>query len=187
MEWWLIIGAVVIMALVFAYREHNRERRRLGKLFKLLAAKHRDQAKAGSFLYLPELFFEKDHGSYRLGAMATSGSPGDGPFTYLKLRMAEDCALKATLKRKDAKADAAVALEEAYGIKGAGWEELTHLLKPRLARKLLESRLKGLELRLNRADIALHLEGFVQDKEALDEMIELAGLLAEACQEEAPA
>ena len=193
MEWWLIIGAVVIVALVFAYREHGQESRRLGKLFKLLAAKHRGQVKRGSFLLLPQLRFETDHGAYWLGTLANSGSHGDpqgggnGPFTFLILQMPKDSGRQFSLRRKAGQADAAVTLEEAYRIKGTGAEELIRFLPPRLARKLLESRLSGLELRLEGAEITLHSEGYAQSKEALDEMIELAGLLAEACLERAAA
>lgn len=181
MEWWVVIGGIVFLAVVFSFREHRRESRRLGKLFRLLAAKHRGHAKSGNLFYLPELFFENDHGSFRLGAMATSGSSGNGPFTYLKLRMAQDCGLQIRLKRRNRSAGYAVKLDEAYRVSGADADSLPALLPPRLARKILETQLPGLELRIAGGEISLHLEGYVQSKETLEEMIELAVLTAQAC------
>ncbi len=58
---------------------------------------------------------------------------------------------------------------------------MRRVLDLRLRQKLLDSRHLRLEVALNRAKISVHIDDYVKSAADLDEMIEIATLLAENC------
>ena len=110
MIWWVIIPAVIVAALGYAYWEHNKVSRRLATLFAPLAAANSGDVKAATVLALPVLRFERDGRRYVVGAMANGGPlvsgtasrPGfNGPFTFANLELPFDTGQELRIQRSD--------------------------------------------------------------------------------------
>ncbi len=60
MYWWLIISSIIVVALVYAYRDQQSKNRLLTEVYTLLAEKYQGEVKPGSLLAFPQLRFEMD-------------------------------------------------------------------------------------------------------------------------------
>lgn len=200
MTWWLIIGAVVAAALGYGYWDHTKESRHLARLFARLAEKHGGASTGGSFLALPRLRFEMDDRRYFVSAMASSGAIGPvrGPFTFVEVELPFDTGQTLHLERGMSVQQAVDRLvdtvtpgtqattgdkdfDSAFGIKGGDQALISALLGATVRHKLLASQLPRPEVRLNGQKIGVHMDGIAGSKAELEEMIEIAALLAAHC------
>jgi hypothetical protein len=207
MIWWIVIPAVIAAALAYAYWEHGKQGRRLANLFTPLAASLGGEVKAATFLALPQLRFERDGRKYTVGAMASGGPnvsgsasrPGfNGPFTFANLELPFDTRQELRILRADKLdrgADAVVNtvaggyrptsgdedFDRAFRIKARDQAFVDRVLEARLRRKLLDSPQQRLEVALAGAKISVHIDDYVKSAGDLDEMIEIATLLADNC------
>ena len=201
MHWWFIIAAVIGAALYYAYREHTRRSRDLGRLFGLAAAKRRGSVTPGTSLVLPQLHFEIDGRDFRVGAMPTSGGegPDGGPFCFVDVALGVDTGQQLRLAARDveATADAARrlgqpppdgrpatgdhAFDTAFRMKWNNEDFAARLLDARLRRKLLAARLPRLDIRLDGARLSVHTDGYVETLIDLDELIDIAATIAARC------
>jgi hypothetical protein len=197
MVWWLVIAAVIAAALAYGYWDHTKQSRRLARLFAILAAKRRGRVKAASFLALPQLRFEIDGRKVLVAAMATSGAetPDSGPFTLVDLELTFDSGQKVRIERGRGGANALVeavvpgrypvtghgTFDQAFRIVGGDPAFISRLLDPRVRWKLLDSRLPQLKLRVNGRQISVHMDGIASSTAELEELIDIAVLLADHC------
>ena len=207
MIWWSVIPAVIVAALAYAYWEHGKQGRRLTRLFAPLAASHGGEVKAATLLALPQLGFERDGRKYLVGAMASGGPnvsgtasrPGfNGPFTFADIELPFDTGHELRILRTD-KLDRGVdtvvnsvagsyrptsgdeAFDRAFRIQANDQAFVDRVLAARLRDKLLCSRQQRLEVALTGTKISVHIDEYVKSAGDLDEMIEIATLLAENC------
>lgn len=204
MTWGLVIGAVIVAALVYGYWEHGKDSRHLAKLFAVLAAKYGGQVKRGSFLALPQLRFERDGRAVLVGALATSGqvaagsSGYSGPFTFVDLELPFDSGQKIRAERATGLdhhagrlVDSVVpglypktghaAFDDAFRIAGDDAAFAIRLFGPALRERLLASRLPRLRVRVVGSKVGVHSDGIAGTPGELEDMIEIAGGLAENC------
>jgi hypothetical protein len=197
MVWWLVIGAVIAAALAYGYWDHTKQSRHLSSLFAVLAAKHGGRVTAASFLALPQLRFEIDGRKLLVAAMATSGAeaPDRGPFTLVDLELPFDSGQKLRVKRGQGGAGALVeaiapgrhpvtgheAFDQAFRIEGGDQAFVSRFLGARVRWKLLDSRLPSLKLRVDGRTIVIHMDGIAGSAAELEEMIDIAVLLADHC------
>jgi hypothetical protein len=201
MVWWLVIAAVIAAALAYGYWDHTKQSRHLARLFAVLAAKHQGQVTAASLLALPQLRFETDGRKVLVAALATSGAeaPDSGPFTLVDLELSFDSGQKVRIERGRAGATALVeavapgrhpvtgheTFDQAFRIVGGDQAFVSRLLEPRVRWKLLDSRLPQLKLRVNGRKISVHMDGIARSGAELEELIDLAVLLADYCPQRA--
>ncbi len=204
MTWGLIIAAVIVAALGFAYREHGKDSRHLAKLFAALATKYRGQVKRAGFLALPQLRFESDGRPVLVGALATSGqvaagsSGYTGPFTFVDLDLPFDSGQKIRAEpatgldhHAGRLVEAVVpgrypktghtAFDDAFRIAGGDAAFASQLFGPELREKMLASRLPRLQVRVVGAKVGVHIDGIAGTQADLEEMIGFAVSLAENC------
>lgn len=207
MIWWIVIPAVIVAALAYAYWEHGKQGRRLAGLFAPLAASHGGKVKAATLLALPQLGFERDGRKYVVGAMASGGPnvsgtasrPGfNGPFTFANLELPYDTGQEMRILRTDRLdrgIDAIVSavaggyqptsgdenFDGAFRIQSSDQTFVHRALEAQLREKLLGSSQQRLEVALTGAKISIHVDDYVKSAGDLDEMIEIATLLADNC------
>ena len=207
MIWWIVIPAVIVAALAYAYWEHGKQGRRLAGLFAPLAASHGGKVKAATLLALPQLGFERDGRKYVVGAMASGGPnvsgtasrPGfNGPFTFANLELPYDTGQEMRILRTDKLdrgIDAAINsiaggyrptsgdedFDRTFRIKSSDQAFVHRLLDPPVRQKLLDSSQQRLEVAVTGAKISIHVDDYVKSAGDLDEMIEIATLLADNC------
>ena len=207
MIWWFIIPSAVLAALVFAYREHTRQARRLRALFVPLAARYGGVIKDASWFALPRLGFERASYAYEIGAMASAGPnvsgtasrPGfNGAFTFVNVALREDTGHEVRFIRND-RLDRAIErtvhavpgvktattgdreFDAAYRMRAGDENFLRRIVDPRLRKKLLHASAPKLELVLSGSQVSVHVDDYVGSASALEEMIDLATLLADNC------
>ena len=197
MVWWLVIAAVIAAALAYGYWDHTKQSRHLARLFAVLAAKHRGRVTAASLLALPQLRFEADGREVLVAALATRGAetPDPGPFTLVDLELPFDSGQKVRIERGRGGANALVeaivpgrhpvtgheTFDRAFRIVGGDPAFITRLLDPRVRWKLLDSRLPSLKLRVDGRTIGLQMDGIASSTAELEELIDIAVLLADHC------
>ncbi len=207
MIWWILIPAVIVAALTYAYWEHRTHSRRLAGLFATLASTYGGEVKAATVLAMPQLRFERNGRQYFIGAMASGGPlvsgsasrPGfNGPFTFAELEHRSDTGQELNIQRSDSLDRAAsrlvdsvssgrkptsgdVTFDNAFLIKSDDQAFVRRVLDARLRQKLLDCRHQRLEVALTRAKVKVHIDDYVRSAADLDEMIEIATLLAENC------
>ena len=205
MFWSLVIAAVLVGALAFGYRDHTHQSRHLAKLFAPLAARHEGQVKRANLLALPQLRFEIDKRRFFLTALATSGqvaagtSGYSGPFTFVDLKLPSGTGRKIRLERGDANlldgvsrlvgaaspgerpATGDPAFDRAFRMEWQDQAFATHLLGGELRERLLNSKLPRLDVRLDDETISVHFDGYAQTQAELEELIEIAMLIADRC------
>ena len=200
MHWWLVITLIITAAVAYGYWGHKNESRHLAKSFALLAAERRGEVKPGNWLVFPQLRFEMDNRQYLVAAMATSGAAtsgqaGGGPFTFVDLELPFDTGQKIRVKRRTGVAKRpidAVApdgppttghkdFDEAFRIEGSNQVFASGLLELPVRQKLLGSRMPRLEVRVAGQRISVHIEGIAKSKADLEELIDVATLLADHC------
>lgn len=207
MIWWIVIAAVIAAALAYAYWEHGKHGRRLTGLFVPIAASHGGEVKAATVLALPQLRFERDGRRFVLGAMASGGPnvsgtasrPGfNGPFTFANVELPFDTGQELRILRTDRLdrgVDAVVntvaggyqptsgdkVFDSAFRIQASDQAFVHRVLEARLRQKLLDSSQQRLEIALTGTKISVHIDDYVKSAADLDEMIEIATLLADNC------
>ncbi len=204
MTWGLVIAAVIVAALAYGYWDHTKQSRHLAKLFAALAAKYQGQVKRASFLALPQLRFERDGRRVLVGALATSGhvsagsSGYSGPFTFVDLELPFDSGQK--LRAEPATGidhhvgrlvDSVVpglhpktghaAFDDAFRIAGGDPAFAIRLFGPEVRERLLASRLPRLQVRVAGRKVGVHIDGIANSHAELENMIEIAVILAENC------
>lgn len=200
MDWWLIILAVVAAALVYGYWEHTKQSRDLSGFFARLAEKHQGQVTRASLLFLPQLRFESNDRRVLVTAMATSGqdsagtSSSAGPFTFVELQLPIDTARKIQIVRSSSVVDKLLGpiiagvqvstgdakFDAAFRIKGKDKSYAPHFLDEPVRQKLLNSQLQRLDIRVNGQKIVVHMDGYAQSLEEIEELIEISFLLADS-------
>lgn len=192
MDWWLAITILVAAALAYGYREHTRGRRRLTALFASLAEGNDGQVKPGSLFVLPQLRFERGGGCYLVTAMASSGAHdgASGPFTLVAVELPSDRGQEVRVERRaaalpadpgargSASTEGLRAFEDAFRIRPGGAPAAVRFLEAPVRQKLLASRLPGLEARVGGRKVSVHMDGITASREELEELIEIAALLA---------
>ena len=197
MHWWLVITLIIAGALAYGYRTHQRERRQLAGLFSLLCAKYGGELKAGNWLVYPQLRFERKNGHYLVAAMATDGSDsGDsGPFTFVDLELSFDTGRKILLKRSPSNAGSLVdgitpgrepttghrVFDEAFQIEGSHQGFASGVLQADVRQKLLAWHRPRLDVRIQGRKISVYMDGIATSKADLEELIDIASLLADHC------
>jgi hypothetical protein len=197
MDWWLIIGGVIAAALAFGYWDHTRQSRRLGGIFAVLAAKHGGEVKRGNLLVLPQLRFERDGRRFLVSAMASAGATAkdSAPFTFVDVELPCDTEAKLRVERNPDIAERLIdavtpgrppttgheAFDEAFRIKGNDQAFASRLLDARVRYELLGSALPRLALRVDGRKIAVDMDGYATVQAEVEELIEIAALLAERC------
>ena len=207
MIWWIIIPTAIAAALAYAYWEHRKQSRRLTDLFTPLAARYGGDVKAATMLALPQLRFERDGCRYFVGAMANGGPlvsgsasrPGfNGPFTFANLELPFDTGQELRIQRTDALDRGASrllesvaggyrstsgdqAFDDTFHIKSNDQAFVHRVLDSPLRQKLLDSSHQRLEVTLTGTKISVHSDDFVKSAADLEEVIEIATLLAKNC------
>jgi len=191
MDWWLAITILAAAAVAYAYREHTRHGRRLTALFASLADKYGGKVRPGSLLVFPQLRFEQDGGHYLVAAMANSGAHDGarGPFTFVDVELPSDSGQKIRVERRavgrpaDPRAPGTVpieglhAFEDVFRIRGDAPATVRFLEAP-VREKLMASRLPRLEARVEGQKVSVHMDGIAASREELEELIDIASLLA---------
>lgn len=150
-------------------------------------------------LILPQLRFELNDRRFLVTAMATSGhvsagaSGYSGPFTFVDLELPFDTAGKIQIVRIAGVGDqllASVALNKqmttgdeafdtAFRTRGSNDTYATVLLSETVRQTLLNSHLPRLDIRVDGRKISVHMDGFAQSGSEIEELIEIAVLLAD--------
>ncbi len=207
MIWWIVIPAVAVAALAYAYWAHGKQSRHLARLFAARAKAYNGDVKAGTFLALPQLRFQRDGRKYFVGAMASGGPnvagsasrPGfNGPFTFANLELPFDTGREVRILRTDkldrgfdAIVSAATGgqlpttgdeiFDLAFRVQASDQAFVRRALDEPLREKLLNSTPQRLEVSLVGATISVHIDDYVKSAGDLDEMIDIATLLADNC------
>ncbi len=193
MFWWIVIASAVCAAVIYAYREHRKDSRRLAALFLGLAEKYGGDVESGGWLYLPRLDFELGGRHCLLTAMATDGSEGGSPFTLIELRLADDTGGKIRIRPVSGVSKPVNVsdlfgerlstgdrdFDDAFRVQGSSQVSVSALLGADVRRQLLASRALPIEVRVEGAKIAVTMEGIARSSEDLEALIETARLLAD--------
>ena len=208
MFWALAITGFIAAALAYAYWVHRSDSRRLTAVLAPFAQRHDGELRPASLLYLPQLRFELDGRHFLVMAMPNSGfGPAGGsahrPFTFADLDLPYDIGYQLRIQRGDPKLTSNgvrildpftkvsqpetgdAAFDEAFRITGSGQVFAARLLDSELREKLKSSSLPRLELRLERRQVSVHMDGIARTEAEIAELIEIAGLLADRCTEAA--
>ena len=197
MDWWLIIAFIITAALAYGYWTHDHERRHLAELFALLAPQSRGEVKPGNWLVFPQLRFELENGHYLVTAMASDGTDRGGPFTFVNLELPFDTRRKIRVKRSAGYTKRLIAgiapgrypttahkeFDEAFQIEGSDQAFVSCLLEADIRQKLLGSGMPRLDVRVEGQKISVQMDGIAKSKADLEELIDIASLLADRCPE----
>ena len=121
-----------------------------------------------------------------------------GPFTFVDLDLPFETGRRLRIERStglDRGADVLIdavtpgrhpstghaEFDAAFRIRGRDHAFASRLLDARVRRKLLDSRLPRLDIRIGDRKISVHSDGIASSKADLDELIEIAVLLADNC------
>lgn len=207
MIWWIIIPAVVVAALAYAYWEHRKQSERLIALFTPVAEARGGSVKPATLIALPQLRFEHAGRNYFVGAMANAGNrvsgsasrPGfTGAFTFANVEIEHDTDRDLNILRTDRLDRAALRLinsvsktdlvttgdntfDGAFRIKSNDQAFVNRILGPELRQMLLNSPQQRLEVALRGTKLSVHIDDYVKSAVQLDEMIGIVTLLAENC------
>ena len=158
-------------------------------------------------LALPQLRFERDSKRYFVGAMANAGSrvsgsasrPGsNGPFTFANVELEFDTGQELNIQRTDRLDRGASRLiksvtgaytptsgddtfDSAFRIRSNDQAFVHRVVDPVLRQKLLASPQQRLEVAVNADKISVHIDEYAKSADDLDEMIEIATLVARNC------
>ena len=197
MEWWLIIGGLIAAALAFGYRDHTRQSRRLAGILAVLAAKHGGEVRRGGLLVLPQLRFENGGRRFLVTAMASAGATAkeSAPFTFAEVELPVDTGARLRVERNPDIAERLIdavtpgprpatgheTFDQAFRIKGKDPAFAARLLDARVRHELLGAELPRLACRVDGRKIAVDMDGYATAQAEVEELIEIAALLAERC------
>ena len=197
MDWWIVITLVIAAALAYGYWDHNHQRRHLGKSFALLATKYGGEVKPGNVLVFPQLRFQVESRRFLVAAMATDGSDSgeSGPFTFVDVDLPFDTDQKIRVKRSTGGGKRLVdaigsgarpttghrEFDEAFRIEGTDQIFASGLLELPVREKLLGSRARRIEVKVQGKKISVTRDGIAKSTADLQELIDIAGLLADHC------
>jgi hypothetical protein len=205
--WWIIIPAVAVAALAYAFWDHRNQSNRLVTLFTPIAEAYGGSVKPATVLALPQLRFEHEGRNYFIGAMANAGNrvsgsasrPGfTGAFSFANVEIEHDTGQDMNILRTDRLDRAAIrvigsvsnstlttsgdtAFDKAFRIKSNDRAFAKHILTQELRQMLLNSPQQRLEVALKGPKISVHIDDYVKSAAQLDEMIGIVTLLAENC------
>ena len=197
MDWSLIIAGLIAAALAYGYWDHRQQSRRLAGIFAVVAAKHGGEVKRASLLVLPQLRFESDGRRFLVTAMANRGAiPKDSaPFTFVDVELPFDTGAELRVEQSADPAERLIdavtpgrhpttgheAFDEAFRIKGRDQAFASRLLDARVRHELLGSRLPRLSLRVAGRKVAVDMDGYATAQAEVEELIDIAVLLADRC------
>jgi hypothetical protein len=197
MEWWLIIGGLIAAALVYGYRDHTRHRRRLSRIFAVLAARLGGTVTPGGLLVLPQLRFERDGRPVLVTAMASAGASAkeSAPFTFAQVELPAEAGAELRVERNpdigerlvDAvtpgrlQATGHETFDWAFRIKGKDPAFTARLLDARVRHELLGVQLPRLTVRVAGRKITVEMHDIATAEAEIEALIEIAALLAERC------
>ena len=194
MYWWLIISSIIVLALVYAYRDQQSKNRLLTEVYTLLAEKYQGEVKPGSLLVFPQLRFQMDGRGFLVTSMATDGAESSS-FTLASVDLPFGTKRKWAIKRRKASlphmidptkpaggsATGHAEFDEAFLFEASDPTIAAALLQEPVRRNLLESRLPLIDARLTGGKITVHSEGILESAAGIEEMIAMAALLARHC------
>jgi hypothetical protein len=143
-------------------------------------------------LVLPQFRFEQDGGRYLVTAMANTGAHdgAHGPFTFVDVELPSDSGQEIRVERRvvghpaDPSAPGTVpigelhAFEDAFRIRAGDAAATVRFLEAPVREKLMASRLPRLEARVEGQKVSVHMDGIAASREELEELIDIASLLA---------
>ncbi len=192
---WPSLGffSLVIAVGLYLYRQDSRD---LAAIMKPLAAQYGGTFRAATMMNFPQLLFEAKGRRFSVQAMPNAGAHApSGPFTIVQLILRFDSARQGEIsgtpallrvataalarERRVLRADAA--FDKAFRVTGRDRRALADLLNDDLRSRLMFSRLAGLRLRLAGNEITLFIDGLAKTGTEIEEMIALAGALADRC------
>jgi len=198
MYWWLGITTMIIAALAYGYWDHTIQSRNLAEIFARLSAKYGGDVKGATVLILPQFRFELHDRRFLVTAMPTSGQGTagttgyTGPFTFVILELPFDTAQKIQIVRNAGIVDQVVAtwslkqvtvgdedFDIAFRLRGSDSKFATILLDETVRQRLLNSHLPGLDIRVDSNKISVHMNGFAKTQFEIEELIEIAILIAD--------
>ncbi len=138
-----------------------------------------------------------DNRHYLVAAMATSGAEGSRPFTFVDLDLPFDTGQKIRVKRRTGPAkgpiDAAAhgspptsglkEFDQAFRVEASNQVFASALFELPVRQKLLGLRMPHLEIRVEAQKIRVDMDGIAKSEADLEELIEIASLLADHCPE----
>lgn len=195
---WPSLGffSLVMFVAFYLYRQDSSG---LTAIMQPLAARYGGTLRPASPMTFPSLHFETEDRHYRVHAMPTAGPNAlPGPFTFVQLTLPFDSTLQAEVKRTPARIRGAVAalapdrqaitgdpaFDQAFRLKGRDQAVMVDLLDDDLRASVLAAQLAGLNLRLAGDEITVFIDGLAKTTAEIEEMIALAGALAERCEDE---
>lgn len=150
--WFWLALAVVGASIIYAYRTHQDERRCLLQVLREISADRGGAINPGSALYLPSLEFETDTAQWRIGGMATDGTPGSSAFTFMNVK------LQQTGKFID------------------DWRQV-----PAIQQELSDAKRRGINISVESSIVRLHRDGIARSRSEIDELVEIAELIVTTC------
>ena len=195
---WPSLGffSLIVLGAFYLYRQDSYG---LIEVMTPLAARYGGTLKPATLMSFPQLRFEQKGRLYSVQAMPNAGSAAlPGPFTFVQLVLPFDSACKADVKRKPALVRGALtaialdwqattgdsAFDNAFRFEGQDQKMLAERLNRELRARLIASALPGLHLRIAGKEIHVFVEGLVKTSSEIEEMIDLAGALADRCENE---
>lgn len=192
---WPSLGffSLVNVAAFYLYRQDSSG---LTAIMVPLATRYGGTLKPASLMNLPQLHFEAEGRLYAVHAMPTPGPNAlPGPFTFVRLILPFDSACQAEVKRAPALVRRAVAevapewqattgdpaFDRTFRLEGRDQTKLADLLNDKLRVRLIASQLPALHLRLAGNEITVFMDGLSKSSTEIEEMITLAGALADRC------
>lgn len=179
-----------------AFYFYQQDSRKLAAVMRPLAARYGGTLTGASPMSYPSLQVEVEGRQCTVHAMPNAGtSANPGPFTSVHLTLPSDSGYRAGVWRAKKLVRGLVAalapewqavtgddaFDRAFRLGGEHQEALAGLLDAPLRARLLASQLPELDLQFRGAEIVVFAGGLVKTSADLEEMISLAGELADRC------
>lgn len=192
---WFSVGFFSLV-LPLAFYLYQQDSRKLAAVMRPLAARYGGRFTAASPMSYPSLKLEVEGRHYAVHAMPSAGANArPGPFTSVRLTLPSDSGYQAGVRRSAKRVRGVVAavmpewqattgddaFDRAYRLEGRDQTGLAGLLDDPLRARLLASLLPELTMELRGAEIVVFIGELVKSSQDLEEMISLAGELADRC------
>lgn len=193
---WPSLGffALVISAAFYLFSQDSRG---LSAIMKPIAARYGGTLSPATLMNFPQLHFEAEGRLHAIHAMPNAGASSlPGPFTFVRLTLPFDSGHQAGVRQVPARVRGAVAaiapqlqattadpaFDKAFRLEGRDQAIMAELLNDELRARLVASQLPALHLRIAGAEINVFIDGLAKATAEIEEMIALAGTLADRCQ-----